>query len=175
MDDGCLDMTKAFHVGCRGSVIGEDVLVEDKQQGWTTIDLDMFVDIGPVEAARRVREQIGDTPTIVSVDMDVLEPGECPGVSFTEAGGMTCRELFRFLRALKGLNVIGGEVSQTVLPAPAMTCLCRCASSPPSTTSQTSPPRWPPRPATRSCVSLSTTSSGGMSRSSIVNRILRYF
>ena len=113
MDDGCLDMTKAFHVGCRGSVIGEDVLVEDKQQGWTTIDLDMFVDIGPVEAARRVREQIGDTPTIVSVDMDVLEPGECPGVGFIEAGGMTCRELFRFLRALKGLNVIGGEVSQT--------------------------------------------------------------
>ena len=112
MDDGCLDMTKAFHVGCRGSVIGEDVLVEDKQQGWTTIDLDMFVDIGPVEAARRVREQIGDTPTIVSVDMDVLEPGECPGVGFIEAGGMTCRELFRFLRALKGLNVIGGEVCE---------------------------------------------------------------
>ena len=55
----------------------------------------------------------GDTPTIVSVDMDVLEPGECPGVGFIEAGGMTCRELFRFLRALKGLNVIGGEVSQT--------------------------------------------------------------
>ena len=46
----------------------------------------MFVDIGPVEAARRVREQIGDTPTIVSVDMDVLEPGECPGVGFIEAG-----------------------------------------------------------------------------------------
>ena len=45
--------------------------------------------------------------------MDVLEPGECPGVGFIEAGGMTCRELFRFLRALKGLNVIGGEVSQT--------------------------------------------------------------
>ena len=112
MDDGCLDMTKAFHVGCRGSVIGEDVLVEDRQQGWTTIDLDMFVDIGPVEAARRVREQIGDTPTIVSVDMDVLEPGECPGVGFIEAGGMTCRELFRFLRALKGLNVIGGEVCE---------------------------------------------------------------
>ena len=54
----------------------------------------------------------GYTPTIVSVDMDVLEPGECPGVSFTEAGGMTCRELFRFLRALKGLNVIGGEVCE---------------------------------------------------------------
>ena len=59
MDDGCLDMSKAFHVGCRGSVISKDVLIEDKEQGWTTIDLDMFVDIGPVEAARRVKEQIG--------------------------------------------------------------------------------------------------------------------
>ena len=59
MDDGCLDMTKAFHVGCRGSLIAEKVLVEDREQGWTTINLDTFVDIGPVEAVRRVREQIG--------------------------------------------------------------------------------------------------------------------
>ena len=93
--------------------------------------MDLFTDIGPVEAARRVREQIGDVATIVSVDMDVLEPGECPGVGFLEtgedkeqlkatfwllykhdsSGGMTSRELFRFLRALRGLNVIGGEVS----------------------------------------------------------------
>ena len=52
-------MTKAIHVGCRGSVIAEQVLKDDHEQGWTTINLDTFVDIGPVEAARRVREQIG--------------------------------------------------------------------------------------------------------------------
>ena len=28
------------------------------------------------------------------------------------AGGMRCRELFSFLRALKGINVIGGEVNE---------------------------------------------------------------
>ena len=28
------------------------------------------------------------------------------------SGGMRCRELFAFLRALKGLNVIGGEVCE---------------------------------------------------------------
>ena len=115
MDDGCLDMTKAFHVGCRGSVKSKDKLVEDTEMGWTTIDLDLFTDIGPVEAARRIKEQIGDTPTIVSVDMDVLEPAECPGVGFIEAGGMTSRELFRFLRALRGLDIIGGEVSDKQL------------------------------------------------------------
>ena len=48
--------------------------------------MDLFTDIGPVEAARRVREQIGDVATIVSVDMDVIEPGECPGVGFLETG-----------------------------------------------------------------------------------------
>ena len=81
-------MSRAFHVGCRGSVSSATVLKEDREQGWTTIgriyicvaicymlcsvscihaasDLDLFTDIGPVEAARRVREQIGDTPTIV--------------------------------------------------------------------------------------------------------------
>ena len=37
MDDGCLDMDRAFHVGCRGSVKSPDVLKEDREQGWTTI------------------------------------------------------------------------------------------------------------------------------------------
>ena len=37
MDDGCLDMDRAFHVGCRGSVKSPDVLREDREQGWTTI------------------------------------------------------------------------------------------------------------------------------------------
>ena len=50
--------------------------------------MDLFTDIGPVEAARRVRDQIGNVATIVSVDMDVLEPGECPGVGFLETGEM---------------------------------------------------------------------------------------
>ena len=30
----------------------------------------------------------------------------------TIVGGMRCRELFTFLRALRGLNVIGGEVCE---------------------------------------------------------------
>ena len=37
MDDGCLDMSRAFHVGCRGSVKSPEVLREDRDQGWTTI------------------------------------------------------------------------------------------------------------------------------------------
>ena len=61
-----------------------------------TSDMDLFTDIGPVEAARRVRDQIGNVATIVSVDMDVLEPGECPGVGFLETGEMITQHIFAF-------------------------------------------------------------------------------
>ena len=61
--------------------------------------MDLFTDIGPVEAARRVREQIGDVATIVSVDMDVLEPGECPGVGFLETGERESSVCFHLLRS----------------------------------------------------------------------------
>ena len=86
MEDGCIDMKRAFHVGLRGSVSNKDIIKEDKEQGWTSISMDSFVDLGPVEVARRIRKQIGDAPTLVSVDMDVLDPAECPGVGYIEAG-----------------------------------------------------------------------------------------
>ena len=89
MEDGCIDMKRAFHVGLRGSVSNKDIIQEDKAQGWTSFSMDSFVEQGPVEVARRIRKQIGDAPTRVSVDMDVLDPAECPGVGYIEAGRST--------------------------------------------------------------------------------------
>ena len=86
MEDGCIDMKRAFHVGLRGSVTNKNIIKEDREQGWTSYNMDSFVDLGPVEVAKRIRKQIGDAPTIVSVDMDVLDPAECPGVGYIEAG-----------------------------------------------------------------------------------------
>ena len=68
--------------------------------------MDLFTDIGPVEAARRVREQIGDVATIVSVDMDVLEPGECPGVGFLETGENKEQLLAIFCHSLNMIHLL---------------------------------------------------------------------
>ena len=68
MEDGCIDMKRAFHVGLRGSVSNKDIIQEDKAQGWTSFSMDSFVEQGPAEVARRIRKQIGDAPTLVSVD-----------------------------------------------------------------------------------------------------------
>ena len=63
-----------------------DLMNEDNEAGWLTITMDEFVEHGPEEAARIVKERAGDLPTIISFDVDVLEPGECPGIGFPEPG-----------------------------------------------------------------------------------------
>eukprot|EP00092_Neocalanus_flemingeri_P064070 GFUD01077644.1.p1 GENE.GFUD01077644.1~~GFUD01077644.1.p1 ORF type:complete len:493 (+),score=124.32 GFUD01077644.1:42-1520(+) len=112
MEDGCVDIERSTHIGIHGSMGSADLMKEDTEKGWLTITMDDFVEKGPQEVADIVKERIGDAPTIISFDVDVLEPGECPGIGFPEPGGMKCRELFTFLRALKGINVIGGEVCE---------------------------------------------------------------
>merc|ERR1711935_1283771 len=88
---------------------------------------DEFVKLGPEAAAELVRSRVGEVPCVISFDIDVIEPGECPGSGVPEpgttnsiplpgtdelSGGMRSRELFTFLRGLRGVNCIGGEVNE---------------------------------------------------------------
>jgi len=52
----------------------------------------------------------------VSIDIDVLDPSHAPGTGTPESGGLTTRELFGIIRALKGINIVGGDVME-VLPS----------------------------------------------------------
>ena len=86
MEDGCVDIEKSTHIGIRGSMSSGDLMKEDEGKGWLTITIEDFVQKGPEEVAKIVMERIGDAPTIISFDVDVLEPGECPGIGFPEPG-----------------------------------------------------------------------------------------
>jgi len=48
-------------------------------------------------------------PIYVSFDMDVLEPGLAPGVSHWEPGGLTTREVLRYIQALPA-PIVGADV-----------------------------------------------------------------
>ena len=52
----------------------------------------------------------------LSLDIDVLDPGLCPGTGTPEPGGWTSREVIRILRGLESLNVVGADVVE-VAPA----------------------------------------------------------
>jgi len=112
IEDGCIDIEHSIHIGIHGSMGNKDLWEEDQGKGWETLTLEDFVREGPDNAAEIVKKRVGDIPCIVSFDIDVIEPGECPGIGFPEPGGMKTRELFTFLRALRGVNCIGGEVCE---------------------------------------------------------------
>ena len=88
MEDGCVDVEKSTHVGIHGSMGSPGLMKEDHDKGWLTITMDEFVEKGPLEVAGIIKKRIGDCPTVISFDVDVLEPGECPGIGFPEPGTM---------------------------------------------------------------------------------------
>lgn len=56
----------------------------------------------------------GASHLYVHVDVDVLDPGEFPGLNMPEPDGMTIDELVTALESLTGFNVIGAGITENV-------------------------------------------------------------
>jgi agmatinase len=72
--------------------------------------------LGIAGVVTRIREQIGDRPLYVSIDIDVLDPAFAPGTGTPENGGFSSRKLAGILRGLAGLDLVGVDVVE-VAPA----------------------------------------------------------
>jgi len=107
---GCIDFAKSTHIGIRGISAGAELQKHSDEQGYKTITMDEFDEIGPKGAAMLTKERIGDEPCIIILDLDVMDTSDCPGVGFPTPGGMRNRQLMTFLRALRGLNIMGGAI-----------------------------------------------------------------
>uniref|UniRef100_A0A7S2GXC4 Agmatinase n=1 Tax=Octactis speculum TaxID=3111310 RepID=A0A7S2GXC4_9STRA len=68
---------------------------------------------GVLEKARNV---VGDRPTYITFDIDSLDPVIAPGTGTPEVGGLTSSEALRFLRGLKGLNIVGADMVEVSPP-----------------------------------------------------------
>jgi guanidinopropionase len=71
-----------------------------------------YREIGAAAAIDIIRERIGDAPVYITFDLDCLDATVAPGVSNIEAGvtGWTIDEAIAIVHAVRGLNVIGGDV-----------------------------------------------------------------
>jgi len=49
-------------------------------------------------------------PTYLSIDLDVLDPGICPGVGNPEPGGLSYEQVISLFKMLRGFNLIGMDV-----------------------------------------------------------------
>lgn len=57
-----------------------------------------------------------ELPLWLSLDLDVLDPSLCPGVTNPEPGGLSYREVIEIFRALRGFNVVGLDLVELAPP-----------------------------------------------------------
>lgn len=115
-EEGLFVPGHSAHVGIRGSLYDREDLVDDKGMGFqifSCVDID---NVGIDVTIERIREQIGDRPTYVSIDIDVLDPAFAPATGTPESAGLSSRELFRLVRGFAGTHLVGADIVE-VAPA----------------------------------------------------------
>ncbi len=115
-EEGLIDRTGSMHVGIRGPLYSRQDLTDDQVLGFQVIGAHDMDDLGWRGAVEQIKRRVGDRPTYVSLDIDVLDPAFAPGTGTPEAGGLTSRELLNILRGFSGLNLVGADIVE-VAPA----------------------------------------------------------
>jgi guanidinopropionase len=80
------------------------------------LPMEEFHDRGWHYAAEEARRVAAGGPTYLSFDIDSLDPSQAPGTGTPEAGGITALEALRLLRALRGVDCVGGDLVEVAPP-----------------------------------------------------------
>jgi agmatinase len=115
-EEGIIELGSCLHVGIRGPLYSTDDLSEDRRLGFAILNSTDADTLGIEGMIAAMLKRVGDRPTYVSIDIDVLDPAYAPGTGTPEAGGLSSRELLRIVRALDATNLIGADIVE-VSPA----------------------------------------------------------
>jgi agmatinase len=112
---GHIDPRRYTQIGLRGYWPGEKEFAWQAERGITSIFMHEIRDEGIRAAVDRALEAVGEGPTYLSVDIDVLDPAFAPGTGTPEPGGMTAADLLWACRELASrLEVVGAEVVEVI-------------------------------------------------------------
>jgi guanidinopropionase len=116
VEEGLLDPARVIQIGIRGTTNDPDMWGFSRRAGMRVLDMEEFHDKGWRFAAEEARRVAGTGPVYLSFDIDSLDPAHAPGTGTPEAGGITALEAIRLLRALRGLDFIGGDLVEVSPP-----------------------------------------------------------
>jgi agmatinase len=116
VEEGLVDPARSLLAGMRGPLYGPEDMDVPGELGFEVIPGPDLVAMTPEEYRERVSAKIGDGPTYLSFDIDVLDPASAPGTGTPEVAGLQPREALAFLRALAGIEFTGFDVVE-VAPA----------------------------------------------------------
>jgi agmatinase len=112
-NEGLILNGSSAHAGLRTRLSGDDFADydDDDRQGFLRISADDIDDLGTAGVISAILERVGtEVPVYLSLDIDVIDPGLCPGTGTPEPGGWTSREVIRIIRGLEPLNVVGADI-----------------------------------------------------------------
>ena len=115
IDAGQLDAARYAQIGLRGYWPGQKELAWQAERGVTSLFMHDVRDLGIREVVRRAIDAVGEGPTYLTVDVDVLDPGFVPGTGTPEPGGMTATDLLLAVRTVAAeLELVGADVVEVI-------------------------------------------------------------
>jgi agmatinase len=117
IEAGLVNPQQMLSIGMKGPLNAAADLDFARDEGVTLISAEQWhlgqkAGAGEVEAFVR---GLGSTPAYITFDIDVVDPAYAPGTGTPSVGGFTSAEVFRILRSLAGLSLVGADVVE-VLP-----------------------------------------------------------
>ena len=115
IEDGHVDPARYAQIGLRGYWPGAEDFAWQRERGITSLFAHDVRDLGIREVVARALAAVGDGPTYVTVDIDVLDPAFVPGTGTPEPGGLTSGELLLGAReAAAGAEVVGADLVEVI-------------------------------------------------------------
>ena len=113
--DGHVDARRYVQLGLRGYWPGEKEFAWQAEQGITSLFMHDIRDHGIKSIVEQAIAIVGDGPTFLTVDVDVLDPAFAPGTGTPEPGGMTPIDLLWACRTLAArLRLVGMDVVEVI-------------------------------------------------------------
>lgn len=113
--DGYVNASRYVQIGLRGYWPGEKEFAWQAEQGITSFFMHDVRDRGTRAIVEETIAIVGDTPTFLTVDVDVLDPAFAPGTGTPEPGGMTSVDLLWACRELAAsLQIVGVDVVEVI-------------------------------------------------------------
>jgi agmatinase len=116
VEEKLIDPAASVQAGLRGSLFADGDLEEAREMGFAVIPCEQLRTLGTGGYASLVATRAGKRPVFVSFDVDVLDPAFAPGTGTPEVGGLSTAEALAFVRALRGIDLVGADVVEVSPP-----------------------------------------------------------
>jgi len=116
IEAGLIDPKRVISIGIRGTRFAANDRSFNKLHGMTVLTMDDYEDLGRKAVIAKIREVVGSGPTYLTLDIDGIDPADCPGTGAPEPGGISMRDAQVILRSLHGIDFVGADVNEVSPP-----------------------------------------------------------